>query len=135
MTDLNALVIFAKVAETGSFSEAARRLNTPISTVSRKVAVLEDDLGVGLLERSTRSLRLTDVGEYAQAEHLSAGSLTFFRRYYSGLARQKRSASESIGDGINDADIVLASGRDVRTNSTEGLCAGLRAKGAGDFLF
>ena len=44
-------------------------------------------------------------------------------------------ASESIGDSINDAEIVLASGRDVRTNGTECLCAGLRAKGAGDFLF
>ena len=62
MTDLNALIVFAKVAETQSFSEAARRLNMPISTVSRKVADLEDALGVRLLERSTRSLRLTDVG-------------------------------------------------------------------------
>lgn len=62
MTDLNALIVFAKVAETLSFSEAARRLNMPVSTVSRKVADLEDQLGVRLLERSTRSLRLTDVG-------------------------------------------------------------------------
>jgi DNA-binding transcriptional LysR family regulator len=62
MTDLNALIVFAKVAETQSFSEAARRLNMPVSTVSRKVADLEDALGVRLLERSTRNLRLTDVG-------------------------------------------------------------------------
>jgi DNA-binding transcriptional LysR family regulator len=62
MTDLNALIVFAKVAETQSFSEAARRLNMPISTVSRKIADLEDELGVRLFERSTRSLRLTDVG-------------------------------------------------------------------------
>ena len=60
--DLNSLAIFAKVAETRSFSEAARRLKMPISTVSRRVAELEDQLGVGLLERSTRNLRLTDVG-------------------------------------------------------------------------
>ena len=70
MIDLNSLAIFAKVAETGSFSEAARRLKIPISTVSRRVAELEDQLGVGLLERSTRNLRLTDVGaevfEHAQ---------------------------------------------------------------------
>jgi DNA-binding transcriptional LysR family regulator len=62
MIDLNSLAIFAKVAETRSFSEAARRLKMPISTVSRRVAELEDQLGVGLIERSTRNLRLTDVG-------------------------------------------------------------------------
>src|SRR5215467_10563054 len=62
MIDLNSLAIFAKVVETRSFSEAAKRLNMPISTVSRRVAELEDQLGVGLLERSTRNLRLTDVG-------------------------------------------------------------------------
>lgn len=61
--DLNALALFAKVAETLSFSEASRRLNIPVSTVSRKIAELEDQLGVRLLERSTRSLRLTDIGE------------------------------------------------------------------------
>jgi DNA-binding transcriptional LysR family regulator len=62
MTDLNALIIFAKVVEAKSFSEAARRLGMPISTVSRRVAELEDQLGVRLLDRSTRSLRLTDSG-------------------------------------------------------------------------
>jgi len=62
MSDLNALVVFAKVAEANSFSKAAQRLNMPISTASRKVAELEDRLGVRLLERSTRKLRLTEVG-------------------------------------------------------------------------
>lgn len=62
MSDLNALMIFAKVVEANSFSEAARRLAMPISTVSRKVAELENRLGVRLLERSTRTLRLTDIG-------------------------------------------------------------------------
>ncbi|MBI1401374.1 LysR family transcriptional regulator [Hyphomonas sp.] len=60
--DLNALSIFARVAETLSFSEAARGLGMPISTVSRKIASLENDLGVRLLERSTRHLRLTEIG-------------------------------------------------------------------------
>jgi DNA-binding transcriptional LysR family regulator len=62
MPDLNALRIFAIVVEAKSFSEAARRLNVPLSTVSRRVADLERDLGVQLIERSTRKLRLTDVG-------------------------------------------------------------------------
>src|ERR1700747_572269 len=68
--DLNSLVIFAKVVEANSFSEAARRLEMPVSTVSRRIAELEDQLGVRLLKRATSSLRLTDIGsqvlEYAQ---------------------------------------------------------------------
>ncbi|HTX14133.1 MAG TPA: LysR family transcriptional regulator [Candidatus Baltobacteraceae bacterium] len=60
--NLTSLIIFARVVEANSFSEAARRLKIPLSTVSRRIAELEDDLGVRLLERSTRSLRLTDVG-------------------------------------------------------------------------
>jgi DNA-binding transcriptional LysR family regulator len=63
-------MIFATVAQANGFSEAARRLKIPTSTVSRRVAELEGQLGVRLLERSTRSLRLTDVGsevlEHAQ---------------------------------------------------------------------
>jgi DNA-binding transcriptional LysR family regulator len=62
MADLNALVIFAKVVEANSFSEAARRLDLPASTVSRRIAELEDQLGVRLLKRSTRSLSLTEIG-------------------------------------------------------------------------
>src|SRR5260370_28906273 len=70
MTDLNSLLIFAQVVEANSFSEAARRLKMPTSTVSRRVAEHEDEVGVRLIERSERSLRLTDVGsevlEHAQ---------------------------------------------------------------------
>ena len=71
MTDLNALTIFARVAEAKSFSEAARLLKMPTSTVSRRVADLERQLGVRLIERSTRRLRLTDVGAevFEQAKH------------------------------------------------------------------
>ncbi|HUO34410.1 MAG TPA: LysR family transcriptional regulator [Candidatus Acidoferrum sp.] len=73
MTDLNSLMIFAKVVEVKSFSEAARLLKMPGSTVSRRVADLEEELGVRLIERSTRSLRLTDVGSevFEQAKHSS----------------------------------------------------------------
>ena len=62
MTDLNSLALFAKVVEAASFTEAARRLKMPISTLSRRIAELEDQLGVRLLERSTRNLRLTELG-------------------------------------------------------------------------
>jgi DNA-binding transcriptional LysR family regulator len=70
MSDLNGLTIFVAVVEAKSFSEAARRLKMPLASVSRRVADLEEQLGVRLLERSTRSLRLTEVGaeilEFAQ---------------------------------------------------------------------
>jgi len=70
MIDFNGLMIFATVVEAKSFSEAARRLQMPLASVSHRVADLEDQLGVRLLERSTRSLRLTDIGtevlEHAQ---------------------------------------------------------------------
>ncbi len=60
--DLNAVSTFAKVVELKSFRAAAAALGIPKSTVSRKVAELEDALGARLLERTTRSLRLTDAG-------------------------------------------------------------------------
>jgi DNA-binding transcriptional LysR family regulator len=60
--DLNDILIFVKVAQTGSFSGAARQLNLPVSTVSRRVAELERSLGVGLLIRTTRSVKLTEMG-------------------------------------------------------------------------
>jgi DNA-binding transcriptional LysR family regulator len=62
MTDLNSLIVFARVVEANSFSGAARILKMPASTVSRRIAELEDQLGVRLIERSTRKLRLTDAG-------------------------------------------------------------------------
>jgi len=62
MSDLNELLIFAKVADRLSFAHAARVLGLPASTVSRKVAALERRLGVALLHRTTRSVRLTDAG-------------------------------------------------------------------------
>jgi DNA-binding transcriptional LysR family regulator len=62
MTDLNSLVVFAHVVEANSFSGAARILKMPASTVSRRIAELEDQLGMRLIKRSTRRLRLTDAG-------------------------------------------------------------------------
>lgn len=56
------LQAFVKVAETGSFSEAARRLGLSKSMISRQVSALEADLGVRLLHRTTRSLSPTEAG-------------------------------------------------------------------------
>lgn len=62
MSDLDALIVFAKVVDAGSFSAAGRRMGMPVSTVSRRIAELEDRLGARLLQRSTRQIRLTEVG-------------------------------------------------------------------------
>jgi DNA-binding transcriptional LysR family regulator len=62
MHDLNDLLFFAAVVEQNGFSAAARALNVPKSSVSRRVDRLEQRLGVRLLERSTRKLRLTEIG-------------------------------------------------------------------------
>jgi len=60
--DLEALSYFAQILESGSFSAAARALGIPRQRVHRRVTALERDLGVRLLDRSTRSLRLTAAG-------------------------------------------------------------------------
>ncbi len=67
--DLNEILVFTKVVEAGSFIGASRALDMPKSTVSRKIAELEARLGARLLQRTTRRLRLTEVG---QAFHLHA---------------------------------------------------------------
>ncbi|MEZ4361100.1 MAG: LysR family transcriptional regulator [Kofleriaceae bacterium] len=60
---LGGMVIFARVAGYGSFAAAARSLGVSRSVVSEALAALERDVGVRLLERSTRKLRLTQAGE------------------------------------------------------------------------
>jgi DNA-binding transcriptional LysR family regulator len=62
MHDLNDMLYFARVIEEGGFSAAARSLGIPKSTLSRRVAHLETELGVRLVHRSTRQLTLTDIG-------------------------------------------------------------------------
>ena len=57
------MVIFARVVEEGSLSGAARRLGLTRSAVSRQVAALEAHLAVRLLNRTTRTMRLTEAGE------------------------------------------------------------------------
>lgn len=64
----NDLLLFAKVVEAGSFTRAAEAMGLPKSTLSRRIAALETLLGERLLLRTTRRLRLTDLGE-AVLEH------------------------------------------------------------------
>jgi DNA-binding transcriptional LysR family regulator len=61
--DLNDILVFTKVVETRSFTGAAEQLGLPKSTVSRRLAQLEERLGVRLVQRTTRKLALTDIGQ------------------------------------------------------------------------
>ncbi|WP_230370116.1 LysR family transcriptional regulator [Paludibacterium denitrificans] len=74
MPDLNDLLYFAKVVEHGGFMAASRVLGIPKSRLSRRVAELEERLGVRLLQRTTRRLALTDVGNsyYAHCQAMLA---------------------------------------------------------------
>ncbi|RDU97627.1 LysR family transcriptional regulator [Trinickia dinghuensis] len=63
MIDLNELQFFARICEAQSFTVAAERLGVPKSSVSRALTRLETRLGVRLIERTTRSLMLTEAGE------------------------------------------------------------------------
>ena len=74
MLDLNQLAIFIRVVDEGSFTAAGKSLEVPKSRISRMVADLESNLGVRLLQRSTRQVSLTQVGAdyYNNCKHLVA---------------------------------------------------------------
>lgn len=63
MDQLRAIRYFCKVVETGSFTKAAKVFNVPPSSLSRRVSDLEKTLGATLLKRSTRMVKLTEVGQ------------------------------------------------------------------------
>ncbi|WP_092369954.1 LysR substrate-binding domain-containing protein [Phytopseudomonas seleniipraecipitans] len=61
--NLNDLFYFAKIIEAGGFTSASRMLGIPKSRLSRRIAELEKSLGARLLQRTTRKLQLTALGE------------------------------------------------------------------------
>ena len=83
MLDLNAMMLFARVVEHGGFTKAARALGLQTSLVSRAVSGLEADLGVRLLNRTTRRMSVTDVGR------------TFYE-HCAALATEAEAARDSI---------------------------------------
>lgn len=104
--DLNDVLAFTHVADSGSFTRAAERLGWPKSSVSHRVARLEACLGARLLERNTRSVRLTEVGlrfhEHArrvlQELDLAAATVASFRSQPRG--RLRVSASVVLGQAL-----------------------------------
>ena len=104
--DLNSLVAFARIVDAGSFAEAARRMKMPTSTLSRRIADLENELGIRLLDRSTRRLRLTDVGaellEHAERCSQSSDAVSSIASTYGSTVSGKLrlSAPPSISDSL-----------------------------------
>jgi DNA-binding transcriptional LysR family regulator len=82
--DLNRAATFLQVVESGGFTAAAAVLGLPTSSVSRSVAKLEDDLGVVLLERTTRRVALTEVGR------------AYFERVREALAGLDEATAEAL---------------------------------------
>src|SRR6516165_8863649 len=115
MLDLNDIVVFARVVEAGSFTSAARLLGMPKTTVSRRVAALEREVGVRLVQRTTRSLAMTDAG----------------RLYYEQSSQALRT--------IEDANLRLAEARaepsgTIRVSAPSGLAVNFLTGAAFDFL-
>jgi DNA-binding transcriptional LysR family regulator len=86
--DLNKLLIFARIVEHKSFTKAAEHLGMDKSTISTKLSQLEADLGVRLLNRSTRSVNLTEAG----AKYYE------YCRQAVEIAEEAESFSSSLGD-------------------------------------
>lgn len=80
--DLNEVAIYIKVVQLGSFSQAAKQLGMPNSTVSAKVSSLETRLGITLIQRTTRKLNVTPAGQ------------AYFKRCIQGLEEIKAAETE-----------------------------------------
>ena len=89
MQDLNDMVFFAEVAERGGFAAASRALGIPKSRLSRRVAELEERLGVQLMQRSTRRLSLTPAGE-------------IYLRHAAAMRDAAQAAAESVAQVQNE---------------------------------
>ena len=86
--DLNNLYFFARVVEFGSYTAAADALGMQTSKLSRRVGALERELGVRLLNRTTRKLSLTDAGKT-------------FHRHCAALIAEAEAAKDAIGQTLS----------------------------------
>lgn len=120
LPDLNDVALLVRVVQTRSFSAAARERGVPVSTVSRRIARLEAAMGARLLERTTRTLRLTDVGRryFDHAERaiddLAQGTGEVRERQTEPRGRVRIAAPNALGAGVAKVVYrILARHRDV----------------------
>jgi DNA-binding transcriptional LysR family regulator len=89
--DFNAALVLVRVVQAGSFRAAAQSLGMPKTTVSRKVSELEAQLGVRLLQRTTRRLSLTEAGlAFAEEAEVAIARLEAAQDAVAELQREPR---------------------------------------------
>jgi DNA-binding transcriptional LysR family regulator len=104
---LDQLRVLVAVADTGSFTAAARRTHRVQSAVSHAVAAVEAQVGARLFDRTTRSARLTPAGEafVAEARRVCARA-DELRRVAAGLSGEVEAAVSVVVDGVFPADAL-----------------------------
>jgi len=108
MIPIEDMILFVSIANNGSFTQAAKKLNTSVANVSKRVKQLESKLGVLLLIRSTRRLVLTDAGKQL-LEHCAPIGIKMEEAYYSIVdSHQKPEGKIILNSNTNFANIVLA---------------------------
>jgi len=109
--DLNAFAIFARVVELGGFTAAADALGLSKSVVSRQVSALEDQLGVRLLNRTTRRIAVTEAGavvfERAQRIVAEAEEAAAEANCVEGLVRGRLRVNAPMSFGIRELGPAL----------------------------
>jgi DNA-binding transcriptional LysR family regulator len=115
--DLNRIEAFVRVVEAGSFTAAAAGLGLRKSSVSRNVAALEADLGIRLLQRTTRSLSLTDAGRayYDRTRDALAG-IEEARQAVSSLGAEPRGVVRVTAPVDLTRDLATVTAAFLRTN-------------------
>ena len=104
MNDLNDFALYLQVVEAGGFSAAERSTGIPKSRLSRRIAALEDQLGVRLVQRSTHSFHVTDIGERvyrharAMADEVDAVRATVHETLAEPSGRIRISSSVLMGE-------------------------------------
>ncbi|WP_433736304.1 LysR family transcriptional regulator [Pseudomonas putida] len=108
MDKLNAMAVFVRVVERGSFSAVARELQTSQPTISKVLRALESDLGGKLIARSTRRLSLTDEGQryYTQCRQILAAVDAAEHSFQSG--REVIAGPLRIGSSVSFGRLQIA---------------------------
>jgi len=106
---LNAMAIFVRVVERGSFSAVARELHTSQPTISKVLRALEIDLGGKLISRSTRQLSLTDEGQryYTECRQILAAVDAAEHSFQSG--RETVAGNLRVGSSVSFGRLQIAS--------------------------
>ncbi|NWB99955.1 LysR family transcriptional regulator [Pseudomonas gingeri] len=106
---LNAMAVFVRVVERGSFSAVARELQTSQPTISKILKALETELGGKLIARSTRQLSLTDEGQryYSECRQILAAVDNAEHSFQSG--REQVAGSLRIGSSVSFGRLQIAS--------------------------